>query len=151
MHVRRRLILLMAAGAIILLLFLYPWFGCTVERSEVRVVLNKRWAVPTLDGAAAGLTFNVTNYASCELHLESVTVTVHAVTYRDGSVDQLEFTEKQQKSSTISPGHLLEVDYTFDYVFPSTPVRLSIWVEMSFRESGPMVVYDGEVEILSRG
>jgi hypothetical protein len=135
------------AGVILLLLLAYPWFGCNVDRSEVHISLNKRWAIVTVDGSAVGLTFNVSNYASCELHLESVTVTVHSATYHDGSVHSLEFTEMEPSTKTISPGYTEEVDFTFEYIFPSSPVKLTLWVEMSLREVGPIVAFDGETEI----
>jgi len=111
------------------------------------VLLDKRWAVPTLEGAAVGLTFGITNSANCDLHLESVSLTVHTVTYRDGMVERLEFTETQDKTSVIPPGHTMEVDFTFDHVFRGSPTQLMVRVEMSFREVGTMVVSEGEVQI----
>jgi hypothetical protein len=131
----------------LLLLLAYPWFGCTVDRGEVHVSLDKRWAIVRVDGSAVGLTFNVSNSAGCELHLESVTVTAHSAAYRDGSVHSLEFTETAPSTETVSPGHTEAVDFVFEYIFPSSPVKLTLWVEMSFREVGNIVVFDGEVEI----
>jgi len=144
---RKRWGLLVVGAAILLLLILYPWFGCTIDRTQVQVSLNKRWSALTLEGAAAGLSFNVTNGANCDLHLESVRITVHTATSRDGTVENLEFIENQDKTGVIPPGHTEEVDFTFDHVFRKTPTQLSIRVEMSFREVGAVVVFDGEAQI----
>lgn len=148
---RKRLALLAVAGVILLLLVAYPMLQCTVDRSQIEVGLVRPWEVSRLEGYAVGFDLNVTNYSSCDLDLESVTVTVHTVTYRDGSTEALEFTETQPTATTISHGSIEEVGFTFDYIFPSNPAKLTVSVEMSFRETGPWVVFDGEVAIPYRG
>ena len=104
-----------------------------------------------LDGAAAGFRINVTNSGSCDLHAEEVTVTVHTTTYRDGTTDTLEFTETQRTPDTILPGKTALVDFTFDYIFKSTPTGMSMRVEILFRETGSIAVFDGEIQIPVRG
>jgi len=133
------------AALALFLLILYPWFGCTIDRSQVEVSLKKGWAVSRPDGSAVGLVLNITNHGGCDLHLAGMSVTVHKVTYRSGLVEDLEFTETQEISSTISPGRTENVDFTFDYIFRGTPVELTLRVEMSFREVGMVSAFDGEL------
>lgn len=149
--VRKRLVLLAVAGAILILLVVYPMFQCSVDRSQIQVTLVRPWEVSRLEGYAVGFDLNVTNYSNCDLNLESVTVTVHTATYRNGTAEALEFTETQPTATTISHASIEEVGFTFDYIFPSYPTRLNVSVEMSFRETGPIAVFDGEVEIPYRG
>jgi hypothetical protein len=112
--------------------------------------LGKGWAALTQGGAAAGFTLNITNHGSCDLHLEAVKVTVHAATYRDGSVERLDFTETQDATSAIPPGQTGKIDFTFEHMFPMSPTRLSVLVEMSLAEVGTIVVFDGEIQIPAR-
>jgi len=144
---RKRWGLLLVGAVILLLLILYPWFGCTIDRDQVQVSLGKGWAALTQGGAAAGFALNVTNSGSCDLHLEAVKVTVHAATYRDGSVEELELTETQDATSTVSPRQTRQVDFIFDHMFPMSPTQLSLRVEMSFREVGTILVFDGQLQI----
>ena len=147
MCMRKRWGLLLVGALILLLLILYPWSGCTIDRKQVQVSLDKGWAALTQDGAAAGLTFNITNQGSCDLHLEAVKVTVHAATYRDGSVETLDLTETQDATTAISPGQTGKTDFTLNHMFRGSPTQLSVLVEMSFREVGTIVVFDGQVQI----
>jgi hypothetical protein len=150
MRTRKRWGLLVVGAAILLLLILYPWFGCAIDRNQVQVSLNKRWSALTLAGAAVGLSFNITNSANCDLHLESVRITVQTATYRDGMVEKLGFTETQGKTGVIPPGQTEEVDFTFDHTFRGSPTQLSMRVEMIFREVGTIMVFDGEAQIPAR-
>jgi hypothetical protein len=149
MDVQKRWGLLVIAGAVLLLLIVYPWFSCTIPRDEIQVSLYRRWAVVRTDGSAVGLTFNITNRGSCDLHLQEVTITVDKATYRDGSADALDFTETQETPTTILPNELRELPFTFDYIFPGSPVKMTMRVEMVFRETGSVVVFDGETQIPS--
>mgnify|MGYP001059453698 CR=1 FL=1 len=146
----KRWTLLLVAGVVLVLLVVYPWIGCSVDRNQVQVSLIRPWVVTRLDGSAVGFVLNVTNYSGCDLHLTAVSVTVHSATYRDGSMDVFEFTQTQDVSTVISGGHAEQVDYTFDNLFPLSPAKLALRVEISFRETGAIVVFDGEIEIPSR-
>jgi hypothetical protein len=99
------------------------------------------------DGSAVGFIFNLTNSGRCDLHLQEVTITVRQVTYRDGYVDALEFTETQKTAATILPGEMQQIRYTFDAIFPVSPVKMTMRVEMVFMETGGIVVFDGETDI----
>jgi hypothetical protein len=144
---RGRWVLLVIGAVILLFLILYPWWsGCAIDSNQVQVSLTRRWVV----GYAAGLTFNISNHASCDLHLERVTITVHTATYHDGSAENLEFTETQDMTIVIAPGQAEEVDFAFDHQFRSSPTQLTARVEMSFREVGTVLVLDGEVQIPPR-
>jgi hypothetical protein len=138
---------MVVAGAILVILVAYPWFGCTITRDQVQASLSQRWAVFVTDGSAVGLTFNLTNSGRCDLHLQEVTITVHQVTYRDESVHALEFTETQKTAATILPGEMQQIKYTFDSIFPVSPVKMTMRVEMVFMETGGIVVFDGETDI----
>jgi uncharacterized membrane protein len=150
MRTRKRWGLLVVGAVILLLLMVYPWLGCTIDRNQVLVSLNKRWTMVTLEGFAVGLVFNITNAANCDLHLESVVITVHKATYRDGVVENLEFTETQDKTSVIPPGRTERVDFTFDHMLRRNPTQLTMQVEMSFREIGTIVALEGEVQMPAR-
>jgi hypothetical protein len=147
MSTRKRWSLVVIAGVILLLLTAYPWFGCTIAKDQVEVSLNRRWFVVRTDGSAVGVTFNITNNGSCDLHLQEVAITVHNATYRDGYVDALESTETQDMTATILPHQMRELVFTFDYIFPASPVKMTMRVEMVFRETGGIVVFDGETQI----
>lgn len=146
-RMRKRWGLLFVAAAILLVMIMYPWFGCSIDTKQVQVSLSKGWTVATQDGVAAGFTFNITNHGSCDLHLDAVKVTLLAATYRDGSVERLEFTEAEDKSAVIQPGHTEKGDFTFGHMFPRNPTQLKLRVEMSLREVGTIVVFEGQVEI----
>jgi len=144
---RKRWGLVVIAGVILALLIAYPWLGCTIPKDQVQVSLNRRWAVVRADGSAVGLTFNITNNGDCDLHLEETTITLQKATYIHGSEEALEFSETQEMPATILPNEMRETAFTFDYIFPASPVKMTMRVEMVFREIGSIVVFDGETQI----
>jgi len=71
------------------------------------------------------------------------------VTYADGKETAQTSDESDTVSSILPPGNTTLLSYTFKSYFTYRPTKLNLRVEITFAETGPVLVFDGELAVLS--
>jgi hypothetical protein len=144
---KRRLWLLLAAAIVIVALLLYPSSQCHVSKTDLEFSPVKTFVIDVREGYAVGFSFNVTNRASCEISSRNVHVTLRSVTYADGREVAQTTDETEPSSSILPPGTTSRFSHTFDSYFTFKPAKLNMRVEITFAETGPVLVFDGELPV----
>ena len=144
---RKRVFLLLAAAIVVVALILYPSTQCRVAGSDVAVSPPKAFAVSVLQGYAVGLTFNVTNRSNCEINSQSLRVVLQGLVYSDGRQVAQDTEDTEQVGGTLAAGQTRAFSHTFEPYFNYKPVKLLLKIEMTFAETGPLTVFDGEVSV----
>jgi hypothetical protein len=143
----RRLLLLLSAALVILALVLYPSQQCQVKQAELKISPLKAFAISVQEGYAVGFSFNVTNQAACEVNARSIHVVLRSVSYADGT----EATQNLDETEAVSTILLAEQTGLFSHTFNSymtyRPAKLNLRVEMTFAETGSVLVFDGELDV----
>jgi hypothetical protein len=146
---KRRLWLLLAAALVILGLLVYPSSQCHVSNTDLAFSPLKTFVVPVEQGYAVGFSFNATNRAGCEINARNIHVVLRSVTYADGKETAQTSDESDPVSSILPAGSTGLFSYTFYSYFTYRPTKLNLRVEMTFAETGPVLVFDGELAVLS--
>ena len=144
---KKRVLLILAAAIVIIALILYPTTQCRVTGADIAASPPKAFVVSVLQGYAVGFLFNVTNGSNCEINAENVRVVLRGVTYSDGRQVAQESEGTELVAGKLNPGQTSSFSYTFDDYFVYRPAKLLLSIEMTFTESGPLLVYDGEVTV----
>jgi hypothetical protein len=145
---KRRLWLLLAAALVIVALLLYPSSQCHVSNTDLAFSPLKTFVIDVEQGYAVGFSFNVTNRAGCEINARNIHVVLHSVTYADGKGNVQTSDETDSVSSILPAGSTGPFSYTFNSYFTYRPTKLNLRVEMTFAETGPVLVFDGELAVL---
>lgn len=144
---KRRLWLLLSAAIVIVALLLYPSSQCHVTKTELTFSPVKTFVIPVLEGYAVGFTFNATNQASCEVNARNTHVVVRSLTYANGTEVMQNLDETDPVGTILPPGRTGLFSHTFNSYFPYRPTKLNLRVEMTFAETGPVLVFDGELVV----
>ena len=144
---RRRFLLLVLAAVVVVLLLLYPSTQCRVTESELATSPLRSFVVSVQEGYAVGFQFNVTNHASCKVTAQSTRVILRGVAYGDGRQVTQNSEEIEAASGTLMPGESGTFSHSFNSYFDYRPVKLLLRVEMTFPETGPVLVFDGELAV----
>jgi hypothetical protein len=144
---QKRLLLLLGAILVIIMLLIYPSTQCRVTASELAASSLKAFVIPVQEGYAVGFSFNVTNQAKCEVNAQKIHVVLRDATYADGRQVAQNAEEREDVSGTLAPGESGSFSHTFDSYFAFRPAKLLLRVEMTFAETGPVVIFDGELPI----
>jgi hypothetical protein len=144
---KRRLWLLVSAVVVIIALLLYPSSQCHVSGGDLAFSPLKAFVVSVEQGYAVGFSFNVTNRAGCEINARNIHVVLRSVTYPDGKETAQTLEETGPVSSILPSGGTGLFSYTFNSYFTYRPTKLSLRVDMTFAETGPVLVYDGELSV----
>jgi hypothetical protein len=144
---KRRLWLLLSAALVIVALLLYPSSQCSVSKTELTISPLKTFVIPVEEGYAVGFSFNVTNGAGCEVSARSVHVVVRSLTYADGREVAQNLDETEPVSSILPPGRTGVFSHTLDSYLIYRPTKLNLRVEMTFAETGAVLVFDGELPV----
>jgi len=144
---RRRLWLLLLAVIVIIGLLLYPSTQCRVTATDLTISPAKTFVIPVLEGYAVGFSFNVTNRSSCEVHAQKISVLLRSATYADGRQVAQNSEEVEAVAGTLTPGQFGIFSHTFDSYFTYRPMKLQLRIEITFEQTGPIVVFDGELPV----
>ena len=144
----RRLWLLLSAALVIVALLLYPSSQCHVSKTELTISPLKTFVIPVQEGYAVGFSFNVTNRAGCEINARNIHVFLRSLTYADGREVTQNLDETESVSAILPPGRTGVLSHTFNSYLPYQPTKLNLRVEMTFAETGPVLVFDGELPVL---
>ena len=147
LNLRKRLALLPVAALIVLIVLLYASIGCRVSEEQIKASPLNPFVVPVLEGYAIGFSFNLTNLGSCELVAESIHVDLRTAIYPDGRVDTMNAAYSESWLKELGPGQTQRFSYSFDSYFQFRPAKLNLRIEISFGESGHVIVFDGELAI----
>jgi hypothetical protein len=145
---RRRAWLLVSAVLVIVALLLYPTSQCHVRDTDLAFSPLKTFVIPVEQGYAVGFSFNATNRAGCEINARNIHVVLRNVTYADGKETTQTSDETEQASWIVPPGGTGLFSFTFNSYFTYRPTKLNLRVEMTFAETGPVLVFDGELAVL---
>jgi len=145
--VRKRFLLLALAAVVVVVLLLYPSTQCRVTESELTLSPLRSFVISVQEGYAVGFSFNVTNHAGCKLTAQSTRAVLRGVTYGDGRQVTQNLEEIEGASGTLMPGESGTFSHSFDSYFDYRPVRLLLRVEITFAETGPILVFDGELAV----
>jgi hypothetical protein len=143
----RRLLLVGAAALVVLALLLYPSQQCHVSQSELKISPLKTFAIPVQEGYAVGFSFNVTNQASCEANARSIHVILRSLSYADGREATQNLDETESVSTTLPSGGTGLFSHTFNSYMTYRPAKLNLRVEITFAETGSVLVFDGELDV----
>jgi hypothetical protein len=141
----RRFWLLLLAAIVIVALLLYPSSQCHVSNTDLAFSPLKTFVISVREGYAVGFSFNATNRAGCEINARNIHVVLRSVTYADGKETAQTSDETEAASWIVPPGGTGLFSYTFDSYFTYRPTKLNLRVEMTFAETGPVLVFDGEL------
>jgi hypothetical protein len=143
----RRLLLLVAAALVVLALLLYPSQQCRVSEADLKTSPLKAFAISVQEGYAVGFSFNVTNQAACEANARNIRVVLRSVTYVDGREVTQNLDETEPVNKILSSGNMGLFSHTFNSYMPYQPAKLNLRVEVTFAETGPVVVFDGVLDV----
>jgi hypothetical protein len=146
---KRRVWLLLLAALVIVALLLYPSSQCHVNKTDVTISPLKTFVIVTREGYAVGFTFNATNRGGCEINARNIHVVLHSVTYANGTEAAQTSDEGEAVTSTLSSGATGLFSYTFNSYFTYRPTKLNLRVELTFAETGAVLVFDGELPVHS--
>jgi hypothetical protein len=135
------------AALVIVALLLYPSSQCHVNKTDVAVSPLKTFVIAVQEGYAVGFTFNVTNRGGCEINARNIHVVLRSVTYADGRETAQTSDEGETVTSIVSPGGTGLFSYTFNSYFTYRPTKLNMRVELTFAETGAVLVFDGELAV----
>jgi hypothetical protein len=144
---KRRLWLLLLAALVIIALLLYPSSQCHVSNTDVAFSPLKTFVISVEQGYAVGFMFNVTNRGGCEINARNIHVLLHSVTYANGTKVAQTSDETEPVSSILPPGSTALFSYTFNSYFTYRPAKLNLRVELTFAETGAVLVFDGELAV----
>jgi hypothetical protein len=94
-----------------------------------------------------GFSFNVTNRAGCEINARIIHVVLRNVTYAGGREAPQTSDETEPVASIVPSGGTGLFHYTFNSYFTYRPMKLSLRIDMTFAETGAVLVYDGELPV----
>ena len=100
-----------------------------------------------LEGYAVGFSFNVTNQAGCDANARNIHVILRSVTYADGKELTQNLDETEPVSTILPAGRTGLFSHTFNSYMPNRPAKLNLKVEMTFAETGAILVFDGELDV----
>jgi len=143
----RRLLLLVSAALVVLALLLYPSQQCHVGQAELKTSPLKAFVISVQEGYAVGFSFNVTNQAGCEANARNIHVVLRSVSYADGSEATQSLDETESVSTILPAGGTGLFSHTFNSYMPYRPAKLNLRVEMTFAETGTVLVFDGELDV----
>jgi hypothetical protein len=143
----RRLLLLLLAALVILALVLYPSQQCRVTEAELKISSLRAFAISVQEGYAVGFSFNVTNQAGCEVDARSMHVVLRSVSYADGTQAAQNLDETDTVSTILPAGQTGPFSHTFNSYMTYRPAKLNLRVEMTFAETGSVLVFDGELDV----
>ena len=146
-EMRRRFLLILPAALILLLVVLYPSLQCRITRDQIKVSPVEGLVVPVTQGYVLGVRFNLTNLGSCELTADSIQFTLRDVTYRDGSHAAPGSIESESLAQAMAPGESVRFSYVFDAAFERKPIEVLVRIEVSLSGSGPIPVFDGQIDM----
>ena len=144
---RKRFLLLVLAAVVVVLLLLYPSTQCRVTESELTISPLSSFVISVPEGYAVGFSFNVTNHANCKVTAQSTRVVLRGVAYGDGRQVTQNSEEIEAASGTLMPGESRTFSHSFNSYFDYRPVKLLLRIEMTFTETGPILVFDGELAV----
>ena len=144
---QKRLWPLLGAAVVIIALLLYPSTQCHVTGADLTISPAKVFVIPVEEGYAIGFSFNVTNRASCEINAQKIRVVLSGLVYADGRQVAQSSEETETVGGTIASGQSGSFTYTFGSYFPFRPAKLLLKVEMTFAETGPVLVFDGDLPV----
>lgn len=145
---RRHLWLLLSAALVIVALLLYPSSQCHVSSTDLTISPLKTFVISVQEGYVVGFSFNATNRAGCMINARNIHVVLRSTTYADGKGTAQTSDETEPVSSTLSPGSTGLFSYTFSSYFTYRPTKLNLRVEITFAETGDVLVFDGELAVL---
>ena len=152
-HLRKNAIL-MLAGALVLavaLVAIPPFFQCAVPKEKVLPSALEAFVLPTTEGYAVVVRFNVTNLSDCQLTAQSVSATLRNATNKYGEQVQIGITESQPLRQLVKPGGgSAQVSYAFDQHLDFQPIKLGLSIFVNFAEAGSILVFDGELNVPSQ-
>jgi hypothetical protein len=143
----RRLWLLLLAAVIVIALVLYPTMQCRVTEADFMISQVQTFVIPVQEGYAVGFSFNVTNRSSCEVNVQKIHVLLRSLTYPDGSQVAQNSEETESMVGTLKPNQSASFSHTFDSYFTYQPTKLLLRIEMTFAETGPVLVFDGDLAV----
>jgi hypothetical protein len=143
----RRLLLLFLAALVILALVLYPSQQCHVTEAELKVSPLEGFVIPVQEGYAVGFSFNVTNQAGCDVNARGMHVVLRSVSYADGTQAAQNLDETEAVSVILPAGQSGLFSHSFNSYMTYRPVKLNLRVEMTFAETGTVLVFDGELDV----
>jgi hypothetical protein len=144
---KRRAWLLLAAALVIAALLLYPSSQCHVNKTDVTISPLKTFVINAQEGFAVGFTFNATNRGGCEINARNIHVVLRNVTYAGGRKGPQTSDEGEAVNSILTPGGTGLFSYTFNSYFAYRPTMLNLRVELTFAETGPVLVFDGDLPV----
>jgi hypothetical protein len=145
---KKRVLPLLAAAVVVVALILYQPTQCKVTGSDIVASKPRPFVIDVLEGYAVGFTFNMTNKSGCGINVQNIRVLLHGVVYSNGTQTSPNTEETEPVTETIVPGDTRAFSYTFNSYFTYRPTKLVLKIEMTFAETGPLVVFDGELTIL---
>jgi len=140
-------VLLLAAALIVVIVLLYPSFGCRISGDQIKASPVKPFVIIVMEGYAIGFTFNLTNVGGCEATAESIQVDLRTAVYPDGRVTDMHTTESETLRTALAPGQTKMFSYSFNSYFQFRPARLDLRIEISFGDAGRVTIFDGELPI----
>jgi hypothetical protein len=143
----RRLLLLFLAAVVILALVLYPSQQCHVTEAELKFSPLKAFVIPVQEGYAVGFSFNVTNQAGCQVEVRSMHVVLRSLSYADGTQAAQNLDETEAVGTTLPAGQEGLFSHSFNSYMTYRPAKLNLRVEMTFAETGTVLVFDGELDV----
>jgi hypothetical protein len=144
---KKRALPLLAAALVVIALILYQPTQCRVAGSDIVASSPKPFVIEILEGYAVGFTFNMTNQSGCVINAQNIRVLLHSVVYSDGSQVSPNTDETQSVSGSLAPGETRAFSYSFNSYFTYRPAKLVLKIEITFAETGPLVVFDGELPV----
>jgi len=118
-----------------------------VTDADLTLSRPKTFAVPVDQGFAVGFSFNVTNRAECDVNAEKLRVILRSVLYQNATQVTQNLDEVEGKSGAIKPGDSATFSFTFSSYFDRRPTMLNLRIEMTFGETGSVLVFDGELPV----
>jgi len=144
---RKRLLLLLLAALVIGVLLLYPSTQCRVTGAELTASPVQTFVIPVEQGYAVGFTFNITNHSNCEVNAQKIRVQLRSTVYADGTEVAQNSDESESTTGAIGPGQTGTFSYTLNAYTQFRPARMLVRIEVTFAETGPVPVFDGELVI----
>jgi hypothetical protein len=143
----RRVLLLLAAAVVVIALILYTPTQCKVAGSDIVASPPRPFVIDVLEGYAIGFTFNLTNRSSCTINAQSIRILLRGAVYSNGTQTSPNTVETAPVSGTLAPGDTRSFSYSFSSYFTYRPTELLLRIEVTFAETGPLVVFDGELPL----
>ena len=89
----------------------------------------------------------MTNQAGCEANARNIHVVLRSVTYADGREVAQNLDETEPVNTILPAGRTGLFSHTFNSYMAYQPAKLNLRVEMTFAETGPVPVFDGELDV----